>query len=297
MAVRADVQGGRAVELVVVGRDARVRGRGGRQRLGCPQLVVQGGELGGRERRAVGVERSGHRGEHAAGGELAARRLHRLQGVPDRLLERVDDVRRVGARVREVGGQDRRAGRRVGARRRVGLPAEPGGGVRAGRDGQAAEHHQAGHQGGCRVADDPDRDASPDAGFARAGLGLARPEHRPAENGQQRREQGQPGQQHHADADGKRDAQVGVEVEGGGQQGQQGRDDGGGRERDRLADPFHRRDHRLLLVLARTQVLAHPEDEEQAVVRARAEDQHDQQDLGQRRHLEAVLRGLGHQRS
>ena len=52
-----------------------------------------------------------------------------------------------------------------------------------------------------------------------------------------------------------------------------------------------------LRVHSRAQVLAHPEDEEQAVVRARAEDQHDQQDLGQRRHLEPVLRGLGHERS
>ena len=193
--------------------------------------------------------------------------------------------------------EDRRAGRRVRARRRVGVPAEPGRRIRGYRERQAAEHHQAGHQGGRRVTDDPDRDATPDARLARAGLGLARPEHRPAEDGQQRGEQGEPGQQHHADADGQRDAQVGVELEGGGEQGQQGRDDGGGGERDRLADPFHGRDHRLLAVQACAQVLAHPEDEEQAVVRARAEDQHDQQDLGQRRDLQPVLRGLGHERA
>jgi len=60
---------------------------------------------------------------------------------------------------------------------------------------------------------------------------------------------------------------------------------------DRLADPFHGRDHRLPAVLSSAQVLAHPEDEEQAVVRARAEHQHDQQDLGQRRYLQPVMRG------
>ena len=52
-----------------------------------------------------------------------------------------------------------------------------------------------------------------------------------------------------------------------------------------------------LPVLSGAQVLAHPEDQEQAVVGARAEDQHDQQDLGQRRYLQPVLRGLGHQRT
>jgi len=92
--VRGDVQGGRAVQLVADGRDASARGRRGRQELGCPQLVVQGGELGGRERRAVRVQRPGHRGEQAAGRELTAGRLHRLQVIPDGLLELVDDARR-----------------------------------------------------------------------------------------------------------------------------------------------------------------------------------------------------------
>jgi hypothetical protein len=147
------------------------------------------------------------------------------------------------------------------------------------------------------VTDDPGRDAAPDARLARARLGLARPEHRPAEDGQQRGEQREPGQQHHPDADRQRDPQVGVELEGGCQQGQQRRDDGGGGERDRLADPFHGRDHRMLAVLPGAQVLPYPEDEKQAVVRARAEHQHDQQDLGQRRHLQPVMRGLGHERT
>ena len=172
-----------------------------RQQLRRPEPVVQGGELGRRERRAVRVQRSGHRGEKTAGLELTARRLQGLQVIPCGLPELVDDVRRVGARVREVRGEDLGPGGRVRARGRRGVPAETGGRVGGYRGRQAAEHHQAGHEGGRRVADDPGRDAAPDARLARARLGLARPEHRPAQDGQQRGEQREPGQQHHPDAD------------------------------------------------------------------------------------------------
>src|SRR5262249_8451588 len=49
-------------------------------------------------------------------------------------------------------------------------------------------------------------------------------------------------------------------------------------------------------VLGDAQFLADPEHQEQAVVRARAQDQHDEQELSDRGDLEAVLRGLGDQR-
>src|SRR4029077_1683258 len=111
----ADVQGGRAVQLVGERRDVRAGRRGSWQQLRWPELVVQGGELGRRKRRAIRVQRAGHRGEQPAGLELAPGRLEGLQVVPCGLLELVDDVRRVGRRVREVGGEDIGAGRRVRA--------------------------------------------------------------------------------------------------------------------------------------------------------------------------------------
>ncbi len=49
-------------------------------------------------------------------------------------------------------------------------------------------------------------------------------------------------------------------------------------------------------VLPGPQLLADPEHQEKAVVRARAQDQHDQQELRDRGHLEPVLGGLGDQR-
>ncbi len=51
------------------------------------------------------------------------------------------------------------------------------------------------------------------------------------------------------------------------------------------------------VVAGRAQFLPDPEDQEQPVVGAGAEDQDDQQELGERRHLEAVLGRLGHQRT
>ena len=47
---------------------------------------------------------------------------------------------------------------------------------------------------------------------------------------------------------------------------------------------------------SRPELLAHPEDQEQAVVRARADHQDQQEDLGQRRNLEPGLAGLGDHR-
>ncbi len=141
---------------------------------------------------------------------------------------------------------------------------------------------------------------------------------------QQRRQQRQARQQGDRDRDGERDAEVGVEGEAGRQQGQHGRDDGGGRERDRLADPGDRLDqrgprgragpgqvgqhgahrpapgpavHAGHVMAGVAQFLPGPEDQEQPVVGARAQHQHDQQELGQRRYLEPVLGRLGHQRA
>ena len=76
----------------------------------------------------------------------------------------------------------------------------------------------------------------------------------------------------------------------------QGDDHRQGRERDRLADPADRADHRFAGLHAMRQALADAKDEKQAVVGPGAEHDHDQDDLGQARDLEARFGGLADQR-
>ena len=90
------------------------------------------------------------------------------------------------------------------------------------------------------------------------------------------------------DADGQRDAEVVVDAEAGQGEGQQGDHHGGRRGGDRLAHPGHRVATASFGSLAVEQLLAHPEDEEQAVVGPRPQQQDDQQDLGEEGDLEAV---------
>ncbi len=134
----------------------------------------------------------------------------------------------------------------------------------------------------------------------------------------------QAGGQDDADGDDERPGQVGVEGEAREQQGQRRGDDGGGGRADRLPHPGDRPDDGVARVLpgmrqvsqraaacpgpagevvaagvvpADPQFLPDPEDQEQPVVRTRADDQHDQQQLRDRRDLQAVLGRLGDQRS
>ena len=67
-------------------------------------------------------------------------------------------------------------------------------------------------------------------------------------------------------------------------------------ERDRLADPAHRLDDGLVGRQASSELLADAEHQEHAVVRPGAQDQHDEQELGDRRDLDADLRRLGDDR-
>ena len=257
--------------------------------------------------------------------------------LPDRISETEDQAGRVGRRLREVAGQERRARGRVAARRRGRVASETGSRITEYREGEPAEDDQAGHQGWHRVADDPGGDPAPrarlpgplDAPGQQLGLAedaledspFLREQRQPQR--QQGRQQGQPGHQDHAERDGERDAQVGVEGEAGQQQGEHRGDHRARREGDGLANPGHRADDRLpgrlpgmdkvpaertehlpepggrvglLPMLGRAQFLAHPEDQEQPVIRARAEHQHDHQVLRERGDLEAVLRRLGDQR-
>ena len=137
--------------------------------------------------------------------------------------------------------------------------------------------------------------------------------------GQQRGQQRQRRDQGDADGDGERAAEVGVEGEGCEQQRQHRRDHRGRGECDGLTDLGHRADDRVPgrgpgveevaeqaaaqaasagVVLARggvrpgSQRLADPEDQEQPVVGARAQHQHDHQELGDGGDLEPVLGGL-----
>jgi hypothetical protein len=63
-----------------------------------------------------------------------------------------------------------------------------------------------------------------------------------------------------------------------------------------LADPGHRVAHGVLGLRSVAQVLPDAEHQEQAVVRARAEDQHDQEQLSELGDLEARVRRLADQR-
>jgi hypothetical protein len=62
------------------------------------------------------------------------------------------------------------------------------------------------------------------------------------------------------------------------------------------ADPGDRGAHRVLGIRPLAHVLPHPEHQEQPVVGACAEDQHDQQQLGDDRDLQAGVRRLADQR-
>ena len=87
-----------------------------------------------------------------------------------------------------------------------------------------------------------------------------------------------------------------VDLERGDEQREQRGDDRQGGERYRLADPGDRGAHRVLGIRPLAHVLPHPEHQEQPVVGARAEDQHDQQQLGDDRDLQAGVRRLADQR-
>ena len=297
LAVRADVLRGGPVGLVVLERDLAVARRHARQGGGVAQRLVQFLVLGFGQRDARRVQRPGDAGEQPARSELTGGLDDRCRVVPDRLGQLVDQVGRVGRAGREVLGQQRRAGCGVGPGRRVDRAAEPAGLVTAYADRERAEHDDADDQRYRRPAHEPRRHPPPQARLAGARLGLARPERGPAEHRQQRGQQGEPGQQHGADPDGQRDAELGVDLEGGDEQRQQRRDDRQGGERDRLANPHDRRAHRVLGIGPLAQVLTHPEHQEQPVVGARAEDQHDQQQLGDDGDLQAGVRRLADQRS
>ncbi len=126
-----------------------------------------------------------------------------------------------------------------------------------------------------------------------AGLHAARPEDGTAEDREECREQRQAGQQHQEDADGECGTHALVQPELRQRQGNERGDDGERGERDRFADAGHRALDRLVWRQPVPQLLANAEDEEDAIVRPGPQDQHDQDELGDPRDLDAELRGLG----
>jgi len=88
----------------------------------------------------------------------------------------------------------------------------------------------------------------------------------------------------------------GIQPEDRQQQGEQRGDDGGRGEGDRFADAGEGIGDRVVRRPAGPQFLPHPEDQEQAVVGARAQGQDEHHGLGERGHLQAGLARLGDHR-
>ena len=168
--------------------------------------------------------------------------------------------------------------------------------IAEGAERQRAEQDDADGKDRGGAVHDASGERAPRARLALPGARLGGPEDGPAEDGQHRGKQRQPGDEHDADGDGQRNAEVGVDSERRGQQREQRGDDGEPGERDRLADPRDGLDDGLPLVQAVAQVLSHSEDQEQAVVGAGADHQHLEHQLGEAGDLETVLGQLGDHR-
>ena len=123
------------------------------------------------------------------------------------------------------------------------------------------------------------------------------PEHAAAEHGQEGGQQGQVGGQGHGDPDGQRGAEPGVEPERGHDHRGQGPDHREPGEGDRLAHFAQRERHGVVDALPAAELLPQAEDEEQPVVGARAEQDHDEEDRGEVGDLHAEVGGLGDDRS
>ena len=249
-------------------------------------------QLFGRERDPVGVEGPHETAELGQAGEAVLGTLEHGRVVPHGLRELQEDGAAARDRRGEVGLDQRRAGGRVRAARAGRGVAEARHAGRQERRPEGDEQDDARRERGAR----PPRGDHPDAvPQARPLVGprrrARRPEHRPAEDREQGGKEREAGQQHQGDADRERRPEALVERELA-EARLAGGDDGQGREHDRFADPAHGSDHRLVRRQAAPELLAHAEHEEHAVVGPGAEDEHDQQKLGDRRDLHADLRRL-----
>ena len=286
-AVRADELRRRPVRGILLRRDGAVRRRRRGQLAGRPEFLVQALQLLGADRRAVRVEQAVDGSEDRVAAEVVLGLLNGRQIRPDRRLVHEQDDGGVGDRDRVVAVDGGGAGRRVTARRAGTGAAEAAGGVGRRRDRQPSQEHGAEHERDHRMRDHAVGQARPRS-LARGLADRGRPEHRAAEHGEQRRGQRQRRQQHDRHPDRQCRAQPGVQAERGEQQAQQRHDDGPGRERDRLADVAGRALDRRARFGSAGQFLPHPQDQEQAVIGAGAEQQDDEHRLGDRGDLQAV---------
>ena len=169
-----------------------------------------------------------------------------------------------------------------------------------GREGQreTAEQDEACQERRRRATGHEQADPIPEpVAVVRARRSAGGPEDRPTEDRQQGRQQREACEQHQGDADGEGGPEALVEGELGKDQAQQRRDDREGGEADGLADATDRLDDGFVGCQPSPELLADAEHEEHAVVRAGAEDQHDQQQLRDRGDLDTDLRELGDDRS
>ena len=226
--------------------------------------------------------------EELAGGLQRRLRLRDDSGViPYRPRVLKDEVRGIRGHVREVQGDQSVGDCGLGVRRRARRPTEAGGLVKGRARSKRPEHHEADHECRHRVLHDASGDASVRASLHLTRTRMRRPEDRTSEDGKEGGKECQAGQEHRADADGKGDTKVVIDPERGEQQAEQGEDDGTCGRRNRLADPSDGECDGVLWVEAVADALSHAEHEKESVVRSGAEDDHDQQQLGDLRDLKA----------
>ncbi len=290
--VRADELALRAVDGPGGGDNAGTGRRQDREPARVAELRMQRPQLVGREGGPVDIQRTDHAAELPESDKPPFGAGDRARIAPDRFPEPHDHGRGVSVSGGEVGSEQGISRGRIGASGGGRGRAEPARPVAGGCRGQHAKDQEPEAERRGRVGNDPARRTSPPAQAASA-LGRIRwPERGPAEDGQQGRQQGEPGKQHQCDGDGQRSAEAGVQPEAGQQERKQRGDDGRGGERDRFADPAKGAGDRIMRSSAGPELLPYPEDKEQAIVRSRTEGQHKDQDLGERRYLQPSLARL-----
>ena len=194
-----------------------------------------------------------------------------------------------------MGGEECLATPRVG-RSRKGLASESGGGVcQQGKRQADKECHPDAERKGWPT-DDPAGDPAPEPAGGLARNRDAWPEDGLAEDGEQRGEQGEIGEECHGDADGEGRTEPLIEPEGGDHHRRKGGDDDEPGERDRLAHLGEGEGHGVERCPPAPDLLAHPKDEEEPVVGSCAEQDHYEEDRGQVGHLYAQTGRCGDDR-
>ena len=302
-AQRGLVEDGAAVLRHVLRRNPIGRVDGGRQaipRLGVHQRQAlwrseRGVETGDRFRRevaAAGVEGAGYRGEVPRRPQLVLDLVEQGRCSPHRGGEPEDDVGGPNRDLTEVFLQYQlpqtrvRAGdgtARIEARGRV--PDQEG------REPTEEEHPD--DEGAHRLSHDAACDSAPDAGTPRPRVHACRPEQPGADDGKQGRQEGEFDQQHDADADRQSRTHPAVQAEGRQKEAEERAHDRQRGEGDGGPHSLACGHDGLVGGHARRQILPVTEQEEEAVVGARAEHQRRQKKLQQGGDVDADMGRFG----